>query len=305
MQPGSVELIDTGSTGRGTNQIGDGDFDFTIRLDRVLSKSKVDEIVSKVHEELGIGSKSGDIRKEKVILDDKEVEIDISYAQKSDGITYTTDMSLSDRLETIKRQDPEQHLLVLANIVLAKTLLKKGECYKPRHARENAQGGFGGVGTENWILQNGGSLETAATEFLIAAGIMRIEEKEDGTKQVVIDENTQKGYSEFKTTYSIWDFGQNQLSETRLRDFPYDNFVLNNMDQNGYTRMAKTMQTYILELHPEIKFVPKPIPQNENDKEKQAREKQETTINGIREFLQGLKQTIYSNGEVIEVRQVK
>ena len=31
-----VELIDTGSTGRGTNKPGDGDFDFMMRLDRAI-----------------------------------------------------------------------------------------------------------------------------------------------------------------------------------------------------------------------------------------------------------------------------
>ena len=303
MQPGSVELIDTGSTGRGTNQIGDGDFDFTIRIDRVLSMNteQQDQVVSKVYEELGIGPRSGDIRKEKVSLGDKEVELDISYAQKSDRITYTTDMSLTDRLETIRRQDPEQHLVVLSNIVLAKTLLKKGECYKPHHASENAQGGLGGVGTENWILQNGGSLEDAATEFLIAAGIMRIEEKEDGTKEVVIDENTQKQYDDFKTTYSIWDFGQNQLSEKRSREFPYDNFIWNNMNQKGYMKMAKTMQTYLLELHPEFRFEPRKDTSSLTEEEQVQLD---SVATNVKTFLHGLKPT-NSYGDFGETEETK
>ena len=37
LTPGFVEVIDTGSTDRGTNMPGDGDFDFMVRLDKTLS----------------------------------------------------------------------------------------------------------------------------------------------------------------------------------------------------------------------------------------------------------------------------
>ena len=37
LKPGIVEFIDTGSTGRGTNMPGDGDFDYMVRLDKTLS----------------------------------------------------------------------------------------------------------------------------------------------------------------------------------------------------------------------------------------------------------------------------
>lgn len=299
MRPGSVELIDTGSTSRGTNQIGDGDFDFTIRLDRIINQDQVtkEEVTKKVCEALGITPQGGDLRKAKIQLSSQEVELDISYAPKSDRITYTTDMSLTDRLETIKKQDPEQYLVVLSNIVLAKTLLKKGECYKPHHARENPQGGLGGVGTENWILQNGGSLEEAATEFLIASGVMKVEETEIG-KQIVIDETTRKDYDAFKTSYSVWDFGQNQLTETRYRDFPHDNFIWNNMNKNGYVKMVKVMQTYMLELHPEFKFVPR-------EESKEDQEKMDTIVTNVKGLLQGLKPTTYSDTEVLSTEKGK
>lgn len=299
MRPGSVELIDTGSTSRGTNQIGDGDFDFTIRLDRIINQDQVtkEEVVKKVCEALGITTQGGDLRKEKIQLSEQEVELDISYAPKSDRITYTTDMSLSDRLETIKKQDPEQYLVVLSNIVLAKTLLKKGECYKPHHARENPQGGLGGVGTENWILQNGGSLEEAATEFLIVSGVMKVEETETG-KQIVIDETARKDYDAFKTSYSVWDFGQNQLTETRSRDFPHDNFIWNNMNKNGYVKMVKVMQTYILELHPEFKFIPK-------EESKEDQEKMDKIVTDVKSLLQGLKPITYTDSDVLSTEKGK
>lgn len=37
LKPGIIEFIDTGSTGRGTNMPGDGDFDYIVRLDKTLS----------------------------------------------------------------------------------------------------------------------------------------------------------------------------------------------------------------------------------------------------------------------------
>jgi len=297
LRVGSVELIDTGSTGRGTNQIGDGDFDYTIRIDRIddYELERKNEIQKNVCKALGVNETVGDLRKAKVNIGDEEVEVDLSYAVKSDKITYTTDMSLMDRLETIKRQDPKAHLLVLSNIVLAKSILKKAECYKPQHAGENPQGGLGGVGVENWILQNGGSLEEAATEFLIAAGVIKIEENEKG-RQLVIDENLQKDFNTFNNLYSVWDFGQNQLSESRKRDFPYDNFVGNNMNSSGYEKMVKALQTYLLELHPEFKFIPKKF----EDKEKQ--EKLESVATSVKELLIEMKPVHYIdiNGDIDE-----
>ena len=46
LTPGVVELIDTGSTGRGTNKPGDGDFDFIMRVDKKLlaESRKMDEL---------------------------------------------------------------------------------------------------------------------------------------------------------------------------------------------------------------------------------------------------------------------
>ena len=48
----SVELIDTGSTGRGTNEPGDGDFDFMVRLDKLLAE-KPEKFKQALRYELG------------------------------------------------------------------------------------------------------------------------------------------------------------------------------------------------------------------------------------------------------------
>ena len=42
LKPGIVEFIDTGSTGRGTNMPGDGDFDYMVRMDKVLSENSTE-----------------------------------------------------------------------------------------------------------------------------------------------------------------------------------------------------------------------------------------------------------------------
>ena len=132
-------------------------------------------------------------------------------------------MSLIDRLSTIKKIDKEKYKYVVANILHAKQVLKEAEAYKPNRG-ENPQGGLGGVGIENWILQNGGSFIDAAKSFI---------EKADG-----------KDFFEFKENYQIWDFGDNHLAEIRGQ-YRHDNFVANNMSEAGYQKMVKALKKYL------------------------------------------------------------
>lgn len=70
--------------------------------------------------------------------------------------------AVRERLNGIKENDPEGYKRVIANIVLAKEFLKKEGIYKKVGADKATEfGGFGGVGVENWILQNGGSFVEA------------------------------------------------------------------------------------------------------------------------------------------------
>ncbi len=228
---GIVELIDTGSTGRGTNKPGDGDFDFMMRIDKTIlsDPTKLWRLKRTILKNLGRENSAeitgdGDFRLKNVSLDnDTNVDIDITFAQKSDGITYSTDMALQDRLTTIKREDPEKYKYVVANILLAKQVLKQANAYKPNRS-DATQGGLGGVGIENWILQNGGSFIDAAREFVEAS---------DG-----------KSFSEFSETYQIWDFGENHLAE-RKGFYPHDNFVTNNMSEAGYKKMVVALKEYL------------------------------------------------------------
>lgn len=228
---GFVELIDTGSTGRGTNKPGDGDFDFIMRLDKTIlsNPARLSELKQTILRNLGRENSSkltgtGDFKLKGVPIDtDMSVDIDITFTKKTDKVSYSTDMALQDRLATIQRNAPEKYKYVVANILLAKQVLKKAEAYKPDRG-ENPQGGLGGVGIENWILQNGGSFIDAARSFV---------EVSDG-----------KSFSEFQSTYQIWDFGDNHLAERRGQ-YAHDNFVANNMSEAGYQKMVQALKEYL------------------------------------------------------------
>ncbi len=230
LSEGYVELIDTGSTGRGTNKPGDGDFDFMMRVDRsIISnptkfKKLQDALLKRMsNSESSTLTYEGDFRLKKVSIDGINADVDITFITKTDKISYSTDMAIKDRLDTIKEQDPEKYKYVLANILLAKKVLKEAGVYKPDRG-ENPQGGLGGVGIENWILQNGGSFEDAARSFVEAA---------EG-----------KDFNDFKREYQVWDFGENHLAEKRGH-YPHDNFVFNNMSADGYEKMVNTLSTYL------------------------------------------------------------
>ena len=228
---GFVELIDTGSTGRGTNKPGDGDFDFMMRLDRKVLENplKLNELKQTILKNIGKENTSevtgtGDFRLKNVEIDnDTNVDIDITFTNKTDKILYSTDMALQDRLSTIQSNDSEKYKYVVSNILLAKKVLKKAEAYKPNRG-DVPQGGLGGVGIENWILQNGGSFIDAAKSFVEAS---------EG-----------KSFEEFKTIYQIWDFGDNHLAERRGQ-YSHDNFVVNNMSESGYQKMLQALKDYL------------------------------------------------------------
>ena len=228
---GFVELIDTGSTGRGTNKPGDGDFDFMMRLDRKVLENplKLNELKQTILKNIGKENTSevtgtGDFRLKNVEIDnDTNVDIDITFTNKTDKILYSTDMALQDRLSTIQSNDSEKYKYVVSNILLAKQVLKKAEAYKPNRG-DVPQGGLGGVGIENWILQNGGSFIDAAKSFVEAS---------EG-----------KSFEEFNTIYQIWDFGDNHLAERRGQ-YSHDNFVVNNMSESGYQKMLQALKDYL------------------------------------------------------------
>lgn len=223
--PGRIEILDTGSTGRGTNVIGDGDFDFIVRVDKeiLLDPKKAEELKGRLAEALGKKSTSDKFRFEAISIEglDETLDIDMTFISRTNKMEYATEMCVRDRLETIKRQNPEKYKKVVANIIYAKTFMKEHECYKPYHAGKDPQGGLGGVGIENWILQNGGSFIEACKSFIkVAKG---------------------KSLDEFKKEYMIWDFGSNHMSKN---GYPHDNFVYN-MNAVGYGKMTTAIEQFL------------------------------------------------------------
>lgn len=239
---GEADLIGIGSTARGTNLPNDYDYDYYLRLDKrnlytydekncLISNLK--NLEKNLNEYLNpsknIPGKEGRVRGTGINIDglEKTIDIDVTFTQKTNKTTYSTDMALEERLNNIKENNSDKYEDVIANIVLAKYVLKKANCYKPDRSDSN-QGGIGGVGVENWILQNGGSFKNSCLEFLSAATI-------DG--QMV-------PFNEFKQKYFIWDLGENRENRN---EYPFDNFI-NNMNESGYKKMYNALSTYVKNL---------------------------------------------------------
>ena len=254
-----VEMIDTGSTGRQTNAPGSGDFDYLARLDRSILNDptkkqqitdallaafgKADEVNGTSnqidnldHNEDGEGEASqadnksrivnGNLRLKQVSIDGlaEPVDIDITFAQKTNKVQYPTDAALADRLSNIKNQSETKYRQVLANIIYAKQFLKAAGAYKPRRSPEaKGIGGLGGVGIENWVLQHGGSFKRAARDFLAVA-------------------DNCSGFEDFCAHYPVWDYGENHKG---IRSKPHDNFVADNMNPEGYERMKEALRAVV------------------------------------------------------------
>ena len=234
LSQGNIDLLETGSTSRGTNVPGDADYDFMTRVGR-NDLNNTDAVIRDLNSlfspQTNI-SHDNRFRGKDIKLDgiEEPIDIDISFTQKRDKVDYSTDTCLSDLLRTIEKEYPEQFPLVKANIVYAKKILKAGKAYKSRRSSE-AEGGLGGIGVEYWILQNGGSFINAVNSFLA---------------QAVKDGNIIP-YEEFKDKYQIWDFGKNhepkeiEIGSLKRIVFPYDEFVSCNMSKEGYLKMTKTL----------------------------------------------------------------
>ena len=237
LDPYELQVLDTGSTGRSTNIPGKGDFDYVIRINRniEINQELRQEFIEKLLSKFKIINPGknikGDIKEMTVEIDGEVYPLDISFTIKTNKVSYSTEMSVSDRLDTIKQQYPDKYKLVLANIIYAKELLKHNGCYKKG---KYGEGGLGGVGVENWILQNGGSLYDASKEFLSFAL------KDDK----IIDFET------FKANYQVWDFGENFYTDRDNRtmnrkDNLHDNFISNNLTENGYKNMVSAIKTFV------------------------------------------------------------
>ena len=232
---GIVQLIGTGSTSRGTNVPDDSDFDYMLKVDKKVYMHTTDTLIANFktmeHEEDNSHDKR--VRLAGVTVEELEepFDIDISIDQKKNNIQYSTEMALEERLKTIRKQSPDDYYKVIANIVYAKQFLKEIGVYKS--ARVNPElGGLGGVGVENWILQNGGSFRQACDTFLEKAF-------DPKTGEIV-------PFNDFKKVYTVWDFGENHESKGK---HPFDEYVSLNMNEAGYTKLCVELPKKLKEIN--------------------------------------------------------
>ena len=269
---GTIEVIDTGSTGRGSNLPGDGDFDLTLRVDGNLYSDVnfMRRFSQKLHDEFGRNSRGVytstsvneyDIRDKNIKLDgidDTLIDIDISFVQKTNRYDYSTDMALAERYDSMTTSQIRD--LAVANVLYTKAMMKEAECYKPNRG-DIPQGGLGGIGIENLVLQNGGSLTEAAMNFVEATRYITYSEylktHPNATFTEYMGDNAAKEYSRFINDYMLTDFGENHFAEKRAsslntssqnvasRYYPFDNFVTGNMSETGYGKTLKVLEDYI------------------------------------------------------------
>lgn len=230
-----LELIDTGSTGRGTNIPGDGDFDLMLKCG---SNEQQLEMIKKIKTFLPGKDKGGsnelNIRYESVSLEglNEQIDVDITSEQKKLEVDYSSDLCIRDRLETIRKLYGDEGVqTVVNNIIVAKQKLKEKGCYKKSNSNEATKyGGFGGIGVENWILQNGGSFAKAMQTFL---------ENSKGKNGEELD------FEEFKKIYPIYDFGQNHRAFGKSNDH-----YIEGLTAEGY----KELKTVFRDLLQSIEF---------------------------------------------------
>lgn len=226
IEKGTAELLNTGSTGRNTNLIGAGDFDFIVRLDQEFINSE--DFINFSRELYGLfGKPFGDskiIRLKDVRVDgiDDLLELDFTIINKNNKVIYSTEMCINDRLNTIRKLYPNEYNLVLANILFAKKFFKELGIYKRQ------SGGFTAVGIENFVLQHGGSFYDAAVDFVKVA-------------------SEYPDFSEFKKQFHVYDFGKNYLAyenDGSSSKFPYDDYVFNLTD-SSYKKIVAALKVFI------------------------------------------------------------
>lgn len=228
-----IRVENTGSTGRFTHVSGGGDFDFTLQLPtgilEKLTQDQVTKLIENTEHLIGEVLEKGQMTEtigsplqlRKAVLKtnagnygEQEIEFDLGITSKGKSISEDSSHAyITDRLNNIRKKSEEEYNFVVSNIIYAKKFLKKNGCYKKGHFGE---GGLGGVGVENWILQHHGNFELAVEKFLEQSGV-------SSEQKLTFDE--------FKKKYTIYDPGKN------IRTYRHDSFVENNMTSEGYEKM--------------------------------------------------------------------
>lgn len=228
-----AEFLNIGSTGRGTNLPGDYDFDFTLKLD-AHDFNKAAEIAGKLREKFVLDEKSGKDESHSEAggyyqlkvsgiteIDGRKFEhplnIDIGFAKKSDLMVFGSHDAIKEKLDSLEKYSGKKaREEVIANIILDKKILSQGEAYK------KTDGGFGGVGVENWILANHGNIKKAFASFYNVA--------HENSEQISLDK--------FKEKYKLLDAGVN------IKKLFHDNYI-ENLTEEGYKKMIKVIYEFL------------------------------------------------------------
>ena len=217
------ELVDTGSTGRGTNVPGAYDFDLVLKLNpKDMSKAvNIQNAIMKSFDGTDNGSHEGQLRLKdgKLPNGQQNLEIDVAFVSKSDLAVYESHDAVKERLDGM---DEATRSEVQANIVLAKKIFKEAGAYK------KLEKGLGGLGVENFILQNGGNVLVAFKNFHDSA----------------FKGGALMPFGEFKQNFKIIDPGLNAKFKN------HDNFIEQNVDESGYAKIAQTIDDYLKKTSP-------------------------------------------------------
>lgn len=222
-----ARLYDTGSTGRHTNTPGQYDFDLMLTLDSTdFSKTtQVKDVLMqrlKATQDNSHTESSGYIQLRAQgamgIVEGHILDVDVGIGKKSTIRPFASHDAITEKLRWIREHFGEdKYYQVIGNIVLAKQILKEGHAYKKLE-----DGGFGGIGTETWILSNGGNIVEAMRSFWQTA-------HENGTTLT---------FEQFKTRYKILDAGIN------LKNGYHDNFVYT-MNETGYNTLLQIAANFL------------------------------------------------------------
>lgn len=223
-----AKLQNIGSSGRNTNLPNDFDFDYSLILDGQNQKKSL-EIKQKIeqsfsHQQEIATDQTNQIRLSQVNVDDSGnfIDLDVGINTVSDSLIFSSNEAIEQKLGSIKKNSGENsYQEVVANIILAKKILKENHAYKKGDYQD---GGLGGIGVENWILSNNGNIRKAFETFWSAS--------HKNGEILPIDE--------FRKNYPILDAGEN-LRETGRN---HDNFTYI-LTEKGYQSMIKTIRKYI------------------------------------------------------------
>lgn len=222
-----ARLYDTGSTGRYTNTPGQYDFDLMLILDSA-DFSKASQVKDTLIQMLKAGQDNShtessgyvQLRAQGAtgIVEGQALDIDVGIGKKSTIRPFASNDAITEKLRWIRENLGEnEYYQVIGNIILAKQVLKEGHAYKKLE-----DGGFGGIGTETWILSNGGNIVEAMRSFW----------------QTSHENGATLPFKQFKTRYKILDAGIN------LKNGYHDNFVYN-MTETGYSALLQTASNFL------------------------------------------------------------